>query len=94
MNVRLVRFSFGPGKGAEARALATELGPLIKSQPGCQDVTFFGDDGDGEYGIYVLWASPAEADAAAEIVGPRLQGHLAGNAQGPADARLFEVISD
>ena len=65
MFVRLVRFSFGPGKQAAAQNLANDLVPAIQARPGCQAVTFFGDDSDGEHGLYVLWASQEDADAAA-----------------------------
>ena len=90
--MRLVRFSFGPGKHAEAQSLAKELVPAIRAQKGCSSATFFGDDTDGSYGLFVLWASQEEADAAAAVIGPRLQAGLAGNVQGPPDIRLFQVI--
>ena len=93
MYARLVRFSLGPGKRAVAQALAHEISPFIESQPGCQGVTVFGDDSDGQYGIFVLWDSEANANAAAQLVRPKLDQHLAGQAQGPPEARLFEVIS-
>jgi heme-degrading monooxygenase HmoA len=93
MYARLVRFSFGSGKQAAAQAIADNIAPLISSQPGCQSVTVFGDETDGEYGIFVLWDSQENADAAAQVVRPKLQEHLAGNAKGPPDARLFKVIS-
>ena len=92
MYVRLVRFSFGPGKHAEAQSLAKELIPAIRELKGCSNATFFGDDTDRSYGLFVLWASREEADAAAAVIGPRLQAGLAGNVQGPPDIRLFEVI--
>lgn len=91
--VRLVRFSFGPGKHDEAERLANDLVPAIKARPGCGGVTCFGDAASGEYGLYVLWDSQANADAAREVIGPRLQQHLAGNAQRPPDMGLFEVIA-
>ena len=90
--VRLVRFSFGPGKQTAAQSLANDLVPAIRARPGCQAVTFFGDDSDGEYGLYVLWASQEDADAAAVVISPRLQKGLAGNVQGPPAIRLFQVI--
>jgi heme-degrading monooxygenase HmoA len=93
MYARLVRFSFGPGKRAEAQAIADDLAPLIASQPGCEGVTVFGDDGDGQYGIFVLWDSEANAETAARLVRPKLDDHLSDNVQGPPEARLFEVIS-
>lgn len=92
MFARLVRFSFGPGKSQEAQAFANEMVPLINSQPGCDGTTVFGDAADGECGIFVLWDTQEHADAAAELVRPRLDAHLAGKVQGPPDARLFPVI--
>lgn len=93
MKARLVRFSFGPGKRSEAQALADHIAPLIASQPGCGGVTIFGDDSDGQYGLFVLWDSHASADAAAEVVAPRLLEHYVGNVQGDPEQRLFDVIS-
>ena len=93
MYARLVRFSFGPGRRAEAQAIADDLAPLIASQTGCESVTFFGDDSDGQYGIFVLWDSQEHADAAASVIGPKLQAHISDKVQGPPEMRLFEVIS-
>jgi hypothetical protein len=76
-----------------AQALAEEVAPLIEAQPGCKGVTVFGDDADGQYGLFVLWASEAEANAAAQVVRPKLDQHLRDHAQGAPDARLFEVFS-
>ncbi|HXX89659.1 MAG TPA: antibiotic biosynthesis monooxygenase [Acidimicrobiales bacterium] len=92
MYARLVRFSLGPGSETTARELADELAPLISVQPGCQDVTVFGDHGAGEYGIYVLWDTQEHADTAAGVVRPRLNEHLAGKVSAPPETRLFEVL--
>jgi hypothetical protein len=92
MYARLVSFNFGPGQQHAAETLAEDLGPLIRSQPGCSSATFFGDDTDGEYGIFVLWDTQAQANDAAVIVSPRLEQHLAGKVKGKLSARLFEVI--
>ena len=92
MYVRLVTFKFGDGGRQKAEELAGDLGSAIGGLNGCQGVTFFGDDSDGEYGLFVLWESKEDADAAATVIGPRLQGHLAGNVQGPSNIRLYEVI--
>jgi heme-degrading monooxygenase HmoA len=93
MYARLVRFSLEPGSQAKAQELAEELAPLISVQPGCQAVTVFGDHGEGDYGIYVLWDTQEHADTAAGIVRPRLTAHLAENAKAPPETRLFEVLS-
>jgi heme-degrading monooxygenase HmoA len=93
MYARLVRFSFGPGKRAEAQAIADDLAPAIASQPGCESVTVFGDHSDGQYGIFVLWDSEDHANTAAGVIRPKLDEHFSGKVQGPPEARLFEVIS-
>ena len=93
MYARLVRFSLGAGKRAVAQALVDDIAPLIAEQPGCSGVTVFGDDSDGQYGIFVLWDTEANANAAAQLVRPKLDQHLSGHLQSPPDARLFEVLS-
>jgi quinol monooxygenase YgiN len=93
MYVRLVRFSLLPGKSAAAQAIASELAPFISSQPGCKNVIVFGNDTDGESGLFVVWDSEANANAAAKVIRPKLDAHLAGNAQGAPDARLFKVLT-
>ena len=92
MYTRLVRFSLGPGNEAQVQELAEELGPLISVQPGCQAVTVFGDHGEGDYGVYVLWDTQEHADTAAGIVRPRLNEHIAGIATAPPETRLFEGL--
>ena len=93
MNLRLVQFSLGSGNQAAAEALAKELVPAIRSQPGCQNCTFFGDHGPGDYGLVVLWDSREAADAAAGVIGPILMGGVRdanGTMQGAP--RLFDVL--
>jgi hypothetical protein len=93
MYVRLVRFSLLPGKSAAAQAIADELAPFISSQPGCKNVMVFGNDNDGESGLFVIWDSEANANTAAKVIGPRLSAHLAGSARGTPDIRLFKVLT-
>ena len=92
MFTRLVRFTLGPGSETKAQDLADELVPLIAGQPGCQAVTVFGDHAEGEYGVYVLWDTQANADNAAGMVRPQLDKHLAGNVKAPPETRLFAVL--
>jgi hypothetical protein len=92
MYVRLVRFGFGPGKQGAAQNLANDLVPAISARPGCGGATFFGDNTSGEYGLYVVWDSQENADAAAAVIGPKLSQHLAGNVLRPAEIHLFEVL--
>ena len=92
MYIRLVRFAFGPGKHAVAEELARTLVSAISGQPGCNSVSFFGDETNGEYGLVVFWDSQENADAAVQVIGPKMQQGMAGNAQSPPDIRLFEVM--
>jgi len=88
---RLVRFTCDVDD-APARALAADLAPLIRQQPGCETVVVFGDAaGDG--GLFVLWDSQEHADSAAAVIRPKLDQHLAGHLKAPPDARLFPVLS-
>jgi hypothetical protein len=89
---RLVRFTLGSGSESKAQDLADELAPLIAKQPGCHAVTVFGDENDGEYGLYVLWDTQEHADAAAGVVRPQLDKHLAGSVTAPPETRLFKVL--
>jgi len=93
MYARMVRFNLGTGQRAVAQALADEVAPLIASQPGCESVSVFGDDTDGHYGIFVLWDTQENANAAARTVRPTLFAHLSGHVQAAPETRLFEVIS-
>ena len=93
MYARLVRFSLVPGKRGVAQAVADDVAPVIAAQPGCKGVTVFGDDSDGQYGLFVLWDSEADANAAVAVIRPKLDAHLAGSLQGALEHRLFEVLS-
>ncbi len=90
--VRLVRFALLPGRESVADQVAGELASEIRKQEGCNGVTFFADHESRQYGLFVLWDSVAAADAAAAVIGPRLQEQLKGNVESPPDLRLFEVM--
>ena len=92
MYLRLVRFTLSAAGRATAQAMADDLTPAIKQQPGCQSAIFFAGE-DGEGGLAVLWDSQEHADAAAAVISPRLEQHLAGNVSGPPDRRLFPVLA-
>ena len=92
MYVRLVRFALPAGKESVAADLARDLVPEISRQPGCRTVTCFGDGESGQYGLYVLWNSHEDADAAARVIRPKLDHHLSGHTLTPPDTRLFPVI--
>ncbi len=92
MFARLVLFKFGPGMREAADALAADLGPQIRGLSGFQSVTFFGDDTDGQYGLFVLWESREDADVAADVIAPQLMSHLEGKVTEKPTRRLYDVI--
>lgn len=94
MFLRLVRFTLSEGARPRAQAMADDLIATIKQQPGCLSAVFYGGGTDGESGICVLWDSQEHADAAAEVVSPKLEAHLAGNVIAAPERRLFPVIAN
>ena len=93
MYLRLVLFKLSEGGRANAQAMADDLVSSIKQQPGCSSAMFFGGGADGESGICVAWETQEHADAAAAIISPRLEGHLAGNVEAQPSRRLFPVLA-
>jgi hypothetical protein len=91
--LRLIRFTLSETGRSKARDMADDLTSVIKEQLGCISVVFFGGGDDGEGGLCVLWASQDHADAAAAVISPRLEGHLAGNVIGQPERRLFPVLA-
>lgn len=92
MYARLVTFTLQKGKETIPADLAEDLVPAIRQQPGCQTVSCFGDAESGQYYLYVLWNSQEAADAAARVISPRLERHLAGNTVAPPTRNLYPVI--
>ncbi len=93
MYLRLVRFTLSEGSRSQAEAMANDLIPAIKQQPGCMSAAFFGGGEDGDSGLCVIWDSQEHADAASAVISPRLQQHIAGKISGEFDARLFPIIA-
>ncbi len=69
------------------------MGPQIAALAGCHGVTVFGDEKEGEYGLFVLWETEGQANEAAGVIRPGIDQHLSGHVQAPPDARLFEVLA-
>jgi hypothetical protein len=74
--------------------MADDLIPAIKKQPGCVSAVYFGGGTDGESGLCVLWDSQEHADAAAQVISPKLYAHLIGKVVSPPDIRLLPVIAN
>lgn len=90
--LRLVRFTFSESGRPQAQAMADDLIPAIKAQPGCISAIFFSDT-NGASGLAVVWDSQAHADAAAAVIRPRLDRHLDGNVAAPPDAGLYLILA-
>jgi hypothetical protein len=90
MNLRLVQFNFPERSNAEA--LASEIVPAIRSQPGCERCAFFADYETGDYGLVVLWQSKEAAEAAAAVISPMLMRGIEKGNGTVQSRRLFEVF--
>ena len=93
MFLRLVQFTLSEGSRSQAQAIADDLIPAIKLQPGCLSAVFFGG-ADGESGVCVVWESQAHAEAAAGVISPRLEAHLDGKVVTPPRRGLFPVLAN
>ena len=92
MYARIVMFSLGSGMRSTADELAARFDPAIRARPGFQDLTFFGDDSDGTYGVFTLYDTKENAEAAIAALQPQLQEAIKDILKGPPTLRLFEVI--
>ena len=93
MYLRLVQFTLSEDGRSRAQAMASDLIPVIKQQPGCVSAAFFGGGEDGESGVCVFWDSQEHANAAAAVMRPMLDQRLAGNVSVEPNARLFTVLA-
>ena len=92
MFARLVYSILGRGCGRRPTNWRADLAPQIRGLRDCKSVIVFGDDLDGQYGLFVLWDTQEDADAAASVIAPQLQAHLAGKVTEEPTRRLFTVI--
>jgi len=81
----------GPGMRSDAEKMADQFAPALRALKGFKRVTFFGDETVGEYGSLSLWESKEDAEAAAAVIGPKLQQAVSGMAKEPPTRRFFEV---
>jgi hypothetical protein len=91
--LRLVRFKLLRDRGAQATVMAYDLIPAIKQQPGCVSAMFFDDGPDGDSGLCVVWDSLEHAEAATQIIGPRLLKYLEGATAGAPEIQLLPVLA-
>ncbi len=92
MYARMVIFNLGPGMRTMAQTLTEGANVLYNAQKGFKDMTYFGDEGAGEYGSFSIWESKEDAEAAARAVNPKIEEAMIGVSLGPPRFRLFEVF--
>lgn len=90
MYTRLVRFTLGSGNRSAATELADMIIPVIRAQQGCKSVRLIMEDDGDEMGFVIQWATREDADAASQVVGPKLMPAIAAIAASPAVVQLFE----
>ncbi len=91
MYAQLVMLTLGPGARSAAEKLADQFAPALKTLKGFKRVTFIGDDTVGEYGSLSLWETKEDVEAAAAVLGPKLEQAVSGIAKAPPTRRFFEV---
>ncbi len=91
MYAQLVMLTLGPGTRSTAEKLADQFAPALKALKGFKRVTFLGDETVGEYGTLSLWESKEDVEAAAAVLGPKLEQAVSGIAKVPPTRRFFEV---
>ena len=91
MYAHLVMFTLGPDSRSTGEKMADQFVSAYKTQKGFKSVTFFADNGIGEYGAMSLWESKEDVEAWIELAGPQLEKALTGIVKGPPVRRLFEV---
>ena len=92
MYIRMVQFSLGTGKRLAAEAVADQLIPAVRKQPGCERAEFHMDDEAGEYGFIVLFASKKAAEDAYPVIFPIFSAAIvAAGAIGKPSIRTLEV---
>jgi heme-degrading monooxygenase HmoA len=91
MYASLVMLTLGPGKRSTGEKLADQFAPALKTLKGFKRVTFLGDDAVGEYGSLSLWESKEDLEAAAAVLGPKLEQAVSGIAKSPPTRQFFEV---
>ena len=91
MYARLTLFTLGPGQREFAEGLADKLAPLFVTLKGFKSTTFMSDFDAGEYGALSVWETKEDADAAGEVLAPRLKEAVGDRLKGPPTIKVMEV---
>ena len=91
MFVSLSMITIGTEMRSAAEKIADQGFSTLKTLKGFKGVTFFGDVTTGEYGSLSLWESKEDAEAAAAVMGPKVEQAVSGIAKAPPTRRFYEV---
>ena len=91
MYAQLLIITLGPGTLSAAEKLADQFAPALRTLKGFKGVTFIGNETVGEYGTLSLWETKEDVEAAAAVLGPKLEQAVSGIAKAPPTRRFFEV---
>jgi len=91
MYAQLLMLTLGSGTRSTGEKLADQFAPALRALKGFKRVTFLGDEVVGEYGSLTLWESKEDLEAAAAVLGPKLEQAVSGIAKVPPTRRVFEV---
>jgi len=91
MYAQLMMLKLGAGMRSTAEKIADQSLPTLKTLKGFKSITFFGDVEVGEYGSFSLWESKEDAEAAAAVMGPKVEQAVTGIAKAPPTRHFYEV---
>ncbi len=91
MYARLTLFTLGPGQREFAEGLADKFSPLFATLKGFKSTSFMGDFDAGEFGSLSIFETREDADAAGEILTPKLQEAVGDRLKGPPTIKTLEV---
>ena len=91
MYAQLVMLKLGKGMRSTAEKIADQSSPTLKTLKGFKSITFFGDEAVGEYGSLSLWESKEDAEAAAAVMGPKVEQAVRGIAKAPPTRQFYEI---
>jgi len=91
MYAQLFMLTLGPGTRSAGEKLADQFAPVLRTLKGFKGVTFFGDYTVGEYASLSIWESKEDVEAAAAVLGPKVEQAVSGIAKAPPTRRFFEV---
>ena len=90
MVIRMLNFETDPQHKPQALEAIGTVIPTIKSLDGCEKILFL-TEGEQRFSLLVFWNSRVQAEAAADVIGPRLLPVIKALATGPIKPVTYDV---